>query len=89
MILVLEVEVDRPVGHLGLFGDVRDLGLMKALFGEDLRGGLYDPVVFLCILVFHLAVKGNVAGARTNPERADRLPGFKLNDGSFINMLAK
>jgi len=50
VVLVFEVNIDGPVRHPGLAGDIRYLGLEKTLFREDPGGRLDDPVIFLGIL---------------------------------------
>jgi hypothetical protein len=69
VVLVLEVEIDGPVSHLGRFGDLSDRRLKKTLIGEHLDGGFKNALVFVTVL-----------GFRSD----DKPPGNAMNEYSFI-----
>jgi hypothetical protein len=42
IVLVMKIEINRPVGHLGFPGNIRNLGLIEPVPGKDPNRGLQD-----------------------------------------------
>jgi len=54
IVLVLKIQVNRPVGYARLFGDLGNTGIIKTFFGKNFNGCLKDLLVF--VFVFHIQV---------------------------------